>query len=183
MSGDRYKIEDQQGIYFCTFTIVHWVDVFTRQEYRDIVVDSLNYCIEKKGLEVYSWVIMSNHIHLVAKTNSPYQFSDFLRDFKKFTSKAIVESIKTIPESRREWLLNKFDFEATKAGRKEGFKVWKDGNHAIEIDSRIDIWEKINYIHENPLKAGLVDDVSAYVYSSARDYIENSGLVRVKVIE
>ena len=183
MSGDRYLIADQHATYFCTFTVVHWVDVFTRRDYRDIIVDSLNYCSKEKGLVVYSWVVMPNHVHLVARTREPFQFSAFLRDFKKFTSKAIIECIISIPESRREWLLNKFAFEGSRAGRKDGYKVWKDGSHAIEIDNSIDIWEKIYYTHDNPVKAGWVDNAEDYVYSSARDYSNAKGLVKVSVIE
>ena len=58
-----YKITDQSAVYFCTFTIVQWADIFTRQVYRDIVVDAFNFCVEQKGLEVHAYVFMSNHIH------------------------------------------------------------------------------------------------------------------------
>jgi len=61
----KYKIGDQNAIYFVTFAAVYWIDVFTRILYKDIVVESLNYCIENKGLKVYAWVIMSNHLHLI----------------------------------------------------------------------------------------------------------------------
>ena len=87
MSGDKYFISDQNATYFLTCTVIHWIDVFTRLEYRYIVVDSLNYCIEHKGLEINAWVIMSNHIHLVASAKDGYRMSDLLRDFKKHTSK------------------------------------------------------------------------------------------------
>ena len=66
MSGDRYFINDQHSRYFLTPTVIHWIDLFTRKEYRDVLVDSLKYCQATKGLEIYAWVIMSNHIHLVA---------------------------------------------------------------------------------------------------------------------
>ena len=93
MAGDRYFIKDQYTTYFLTCTVIRWIDVFTSKRYKDITVDSLNYCIQHKGLELYAWVIMSNHIHLVAKVNPPLGMSGFLRDFKKFTSKKIVEAI------------------------------------------------------------------------------------------
>jgi REP element-mobilizing transposase RayT len=66
MSGDRYFINDQHSRYFLTLTVIHWIDLFTRKEYRDVLVDSLKYCQATKGLEIYAWVIMSDHIHLVA---------------------------------------------------------------------------------------------------------------------
>ncbi|QCK17088.1 REP-associated tyrosine transposase [Mangrovivirga cuniculi] len=182
MSGDRYVIDNQNGIYFCTMTVVDWIDVFTRREYRDIIIESLQYCISNKGLELYSWVIMSNHIHIIASVTTPYKFSDFLRDFKKFTSKEIIKEIDRINESRREWLLDRFNFQARKTQRAKKYKVWKDSNHCIEIDSTIDIWEKIHYIHENPLRNGLVDVPEDYRYSSARDYTKSKGLLDVIVI-
>lgn len=116
MSGDRYLISDQQARYFLTMTVIQWIDVFSRREYRDILVDSLNYCIKAKGVDIYAWVIMSNHVHLVVGCRAPHRLSDFLRDLKKFTSKRIVEKITEIPESRRDWLLDKFSFEARRSG-------------------------------------------------------------------
>jgi putative transposase len=183
MSGDRYKISDQHARYFLTLTIIHWIDVFTRSDYKDIVVNSLNYCVEAKGLDIYAWVIMSNHVHLVAGCRPPNKMSDFLRDFKKYTSKRILEAIQEINESRRDWLLDKFSFEARRTGRAADFKLWMDGNHAVDMDNNdIDIMEKINYIHENPVRARIVDNPEDYVYSSAIDYFgKRRGLVKVIV--
>ena len=67
MSGDRYEIQDQFGYYFLTLTVVYWIDIFSRSQYRDVIVDSLNYCVKEKHLELNAWVIMSNHVHLVAR--------------------------------------------------------------------------------------------------------------------
>ena len=171
MSGDKYKIEDQHARYFLTLTVVHWIDLFSRREYKDILVESLNHCIQNKGLEIYAWVIMTNHMHMVAACNEPHRMSDFLRDYKKYTSKKIVDAICEIPESRRDWLLDKFSFEAKRTGRAKDYKVWKDANHAIDLDNNgIDVIEKIDYIHENPVKAGIVRNPEDYVYSSAIDY-------------
>lgn len=122
MSGDKYFITDQHATYFLTFTVVEWVDVFTRKDYKQIIVDSLNYCIEHKSLECYAWVLMSNHLHLLARANAPGRISDIIRDFKKFTSKKIIETIETIGESRKEWLLHKFEHAAHSTGRAEHYK-------------------------------------------------------------
>ncbi len=73
MSGDKYRIADQEQLYFLTFTIVHWIDVFTRKEQKLIITDALNYCIENKGLEVFAWVLMSNHLHLIARATKGYE--------------------------------------------------------------------------------------------------------------
>ncbi|MEQ8478985.1 transposase [Fulvivirga sp.] len=146
MSGDRYKIQDQQACYFITMTVVYWIDVFSRKEYRDIIVDSLNYCTDQKGLKLYAWVVMSNHVHIVGQVESELGMSGFLRDFKKYTSKRIIEAIVEISESRRDWLVDKFSFEAKRTGRAENYKLWKDDNHAIDM-SDINLVNKIDYIH------------------------------------
>ena len=126
MSGDQYNIQDQYGYYFLTMTVVYWVDVFTRAEYRDVIVDSLNHCIEHKNLELNAWVVMSNHVHLVGRVNGGQGMSAFLRDFKKYTSKRILELIEELPESRRDWLLDKLSWEARRTKRAENYKLWKD---------------------------------------------------------
>lgn len=93
MSSENYLIKDQNATYFLTFTIVEWVDVFTRKEYKIVVAYSLNYCVENKGLEIFAWCLMSNHLHLVCRAKAGYILSDIVRDFKKFTAKAILEKI------------------------------------------------------------------------------------------
>lgn len=183
MSGDQYRIKDQHACHFLTLTVIHWIDIFTRVEYKDIIVDSLNHCIKAKGLELYAWVIMTNHIHLLARTNPPHRMSDFLRDFKKFTSKKIIEEMAQVHESRREWLLDKFSFEARRTGRAMYYKLWKDDNHALDLDNHaIDIIQKIDYLHENPVRAGWVEYPDHYLYGSARDYSGSQGLVPIVVI-
>ena len=179
MSGDRYKIGDQHAIYFLTLTIVDWIDLFTRKEYCFIVVDSLNYCIKEKGLEVFSYVIMSSHVHLICRVNEPYNLSDVLRDLKKFTSKEFIKTMQRIGESRREWLLSIFSFEAKRIGRARNYKIWRDDNHAIEIGGYIPIEQKVNYIHNNPVKAMIVEKAVDYIFSSAGDYADVRGYVDV----
>ena len=181
MSGDRYYIGDQHGTYFLTCTIVYWIDLFTRKEYKDILVNSLNHCVEQKGLKVHAWVLMSNHLHIICRTEAPHKMSDFLRDFKKFTSKAFAAAIQELPESRKEWLLDKFAFEARRTRRAEYYKIWKDDNHAIDM-RRVDVWQKVNYIHENPVRSGCVEFPEQYLYSSARDYAGLKGLVKLEML-
>ena len=183
MSGDRYIIEDQQATYFLTLTIANWIDLFTRKEYRDVIVESLNYCTREKGLVLNAWVIMSNHIHLVGRVTSEIGMSGFLRDFKKHTSKKFVKLITELHESRRDWLLDKFMFEAKRTRRAKFHKVWMDTNHAIDLSNNsIDIMNKINYIHMNPVSGGWVEYPDAYIYSSAIDYAGGKGLIKLEVV-
>ena len=92
MSG-KYKIRDQSRLYFVTFAVIEWIDVFTRQEYRDLLLDSLRYCQKEKGLEIYAWCIMSNHIHLIVGKEKESKIEEIVLDFKKFTSVKICRAI------------------------------------------------------------------------------------------
>ena len=100
------SITDKNAIYFITATVVNWIDIFSRPIYKYIIIDSLKHCQKEKGLEIYAWVIMTNHIHLIVSAKPNFNLSNILRDFKKFTSKAIIESIQLENESRRDWMLN-----------------------------------------------------------------------------
>lgn len=101
---------------------------------------------------------------MVGRIDTALGMSSFLRDFKKYTSKQITAAIKEIPESRREWLLDKFSYEARRTGRAKYYKVWKDSNHAIDL-TNIDMMGKVDYVHENPVKAGIVEEPEHYLYS------------------
>ena len=165
--GFAYKITDQQGIYFITATVEQWVDVFTRNEYKNIVINSLKHCQEKKDLCIYGWVIMTNHLHMIVSSKPGFDLSDTLRDFKKYTSKQIVNAIANNPkESRKSWLLWLLK-------DKEDIKFWQPGNHPEEIRSLDFFNQKLHYIHMNPVRAGIVDKEEEYLYSSARDYYNN----------
>lgn len=179
--GFKYKIYDQSKAYFLTMTVVEWVDIFSRKSYRDIIIDSLKYCQKNKGLVIFAYVIMSNHIHLLINAEKE-NLSDIIRDFKKFTSKKIIKVIQTEPESRRKWMLNLFSFEASKHSRNENFQFWIQENHPVEIFSQKFIVEKVNYIHNNPVKAGIVEKPEDYLYSSARNYADMKGLLDVVVL-
>ncbi|WP_461491307.1 transposase [Pontibacter sp. HJ8] len=121
------------GLYFLTMTVVDWVDIFTRPVYKHIIVDALKFCQEKKGLKLYAWVLMSNHMHLIAAAEEDRNLSDILRDFKQFTSRKIVAIIQEEPESRRQWLLHRFEFNAHLSTNVRHYKVWQDGNEAKEL--------------------------------------------------
>lgn len=167
-----FHIADQNAVYYLTITVREWVDVFTRKRYRDIVIESLQHCIEKKGLSLYAYVIMSNHIHMIARANEGYELSNIIRDFKRHTSKQILKSIKEEPESRREWMLSIF---AIGEGMHE---FWERDNHPFVLYSNEMIKQKLNYIHQNPVKAGLVRSAEEYVYSSASNFASLDVLIQ-----
>ena len=134
------------------------------------MLDSIRHCQKEKGLLVHAWCIMSNHLHLVisAKNND---LSDILRDFKKFTSKKIISTIETNQyESRTEWMLRIFREEGEQNIRNKTYQFWRQDNQPQELYSAAFIFQKINYIHNNPVEAGIADKPEEYLYSSARDY-------------
>ncbi|MBL7971800.1 MAG: transposase [Prolixibacteraceae bacterium] len=164
MTAENYFIKDQNAVYYLTFTIVDWVDVFTREAYKAVIADSLNYCIGHKGLEVFAWCLMSNHLHLVCRATT------------------ILDKMKTEPESRRDWMLYRFEFAGKFDHRISKYRFWEDTNHAIQLDSTSLIEQKMNYTHDNRVRAMIVGRQEDYLYSSARDYAGEKGLVNVQTI-
>jgi len=118
------------------------VDIFTRPHYKHTIVDSLEYCQQQKGLELYAWCLISNHLHLIASAKESCNLSNILRDFKKFTSKKIVATMLEINESRRDWMLNCFEYAGRYNRKIKNFKFWQDGNEAKEIHSNAFLEQK-----------------------------------------
>ena len=184
MSTGGYKIIDQGGMYYVSFAVVAWVDVFTRRDYRDIVIESLQHCQQEKGLVIYGWCIMSNHAHLIisAKENN---VSDVLGGFKKFTSKQITKAIIEHPgESRKEWMLRIFKEAGDKNSRNVNYQFWQQDNQPKIIYTPEFAAQKLEYIHNNPVEAGLVEKAEEYIYSSARDYYygKKCGLIKIEFL-
>ena len=170
MSKGGYKIFDQGGMYFVSFAVVNWVDVFTRKEYRDIVIESLQHCREEQGLVIYAWCVMSNHVHLIISA-SENNVSDVLGNFKKFTGKKIITAIQTnATESRKEWMLSIFKQAGESNSRNSMYQFWNQDNQPKIIYTPEFARQKLEYIHNNPVDAGIVEKAEEYIYSSARDY-------------
>ncbi len=126
---------------------------------------------------LYAYVIMSNHIHMILQSENA-QLSDLIRDFKKFTATRILDLVKNSPESRREWMLERFKKATLSHSRNKNYQVWQYGNHAEEIYTEKFLWSKMDYIHLNPVKAGLVAKASDYIYSSASNYVHGKGILK-----
>lgn len=182
--NEGYKISNAEGMYFVTFTVVGWIDIFTRQVYKDVIIDSLKYCQKEKGLILHAYVIMSNHLHLIISASNGYMLSDIIRDFKKYTAKAIIKLIKAEPESRRSWMLQQFKQYAGQHSRNKTYQFWQhDNNHYVELESNNFTQQKLDYIHQNPVKAGIVYRAEDYVYSSASNYAGIDAIIDVEFIE
>ena len=176
-----YKFHDPLGTYFITFATVGWVDVFTRRAYKDIVVDSLRFCQERKGLLLYAWVIMSNHVHLIAAAADGHALPDILRDLKKYTAGRILKTIaESGIESRKEWMLPIFAQAGAANSNNVHFQFWRQDNHPIQLITPSIFEQKLNYLHNNPVTEGYVEMAEEYVYSSAPAIAGKPGLLSLE---
>ena len=179
-----HKIINQNATHYLTFTVVGWIDVFTRDDYRKIIIDSLIFCQKEKGLCINAYVIMSNHVHLISHVKEPFLLSDVIRDFKKYTSKAILDMIlMSEKESRKEWMIRLFKYYAKYNKNNKDYQFWQQDNKPIELESPKWIIQKLNYIHLNPVRNGIVLEAEDYAYSSARTYAGGSGYLEIEKIE
>jgi len=182
--SEKYKVHDQDSPYFVTFAVESWVDVFRRHLYKDIVLDSLRFCQKEKGLIIYAWCLMTNHIHLIVGRNGTETIGSIIRDMKKYTAVHLCRAIANNPsESRKVWMLNIFAHAASNSRKHQKYKFWEDDYHPVELYSSKVMDQKVDYVHENPVKEGVVDKPEDYIYSSARDYCGMNGLLKVEYLD
>jgi len=133
-------------------------------------------------MQLNAGIIMTNHVHLIMSAKKDFIISNILRDLKKYTSKQIVQAIKENPkESRREWMIYMFERAGKRNSNNKDFQFWQQGNHPIELSTPAMLNQKLDYLHENPVKAGIVYEPQEYVYSSAIDYYTTrKGLIEIE---
>ncbi|WP_319800359.1 MULTISPECIES: transposase [unclassified Flavobacterium] len=130
--------------------------VFIRNEYKEIFLENVRSCQKNKGLEIHAWCIMSSHVHLVFRSINGQKPELLIGDLKRFTSRVILLAIKENPkESRREFLLDFFLKEGLQSSNVKQYQFWRHDNKPIELWSNHMINQKINYVHQNPVEAGL----------------------------
>jgi putative transposase len=180
----KYKFRDQSKLFFVSFSIVYWIDLFVRNEYKDILLDSLRYCQANKGLDLYAWVIMTSHVHLIIGSHGD-PLENIMRDMKRHTSQQLKAAIKNHPkESRREWMLWLMERAGKKNSNNKEFQLWQQDNHPIQLFTPAIAHQKLNYLHMNPVKAGFVQAPEDYKYSSAIDYYtDRKGLIDIQKID
>lgn len=181
---EGYAIRDQFATYFLTLTVCGWMDLFSRKVYKDIVIDAFKYAQNQNQLILYAYVIMSNHIHMIAAANERQNkgLSDIIRDFKKFTHHEIIPVIESETESRREWMLHQISYYGKVNPKNESRQIWTNNNHPEECYSRDFLNTKLLYTHENPVRAGIVKNAEDYIYSSASNYAGLGGVIDVVFI-
>lgn len=177
--SSKYVIRDHQAPHFINFATVEWVDALSRPVYKDIVIDSIKHCQDNKGLMLYAYVIMNNHIHLIVSAKEGYNLSDILRDMKKHTSKKLLECIiENNQESRKRWMLWLFESAGKRNSNNKNYQFWQQDNRPIELSTAAMVDQRLNYIHQNPVKERIVNEPEHYVYSSVIDYVGGRGLIK-----
>ncbi len=175
----KYKFHNKSGLYFVSFATINWIDVFTREIYFNVLAESINYCRKEKSMELYCYCFMPSHVHFIFRSSSD-QPSELLRDFKRHTSKKVIETIKNNPqESRKEWLLWMFERAGNKNATTNKYQFWQHHNKPIELWSENVIKQKIDYIHNNPVEAGFVTDPVDWKYSSARNFQGDDTILKI----
>ena len=170
-----YKIINKTGLkHFVTFTVINWIDIFTKPIYFEILIDSLKFYQKSKGLVIYGYVIMTNHLHLIiANSIEIFPLIDIIRDYKKYTARQIFNELQNDNRIYLEELLREFRNDK----RNKKFQLWQRDNHPIFIESEKFFMQKLNYIHNNPVRKSYVDKQEDWLYSSAKNYFNDDHLI------
>jgi putative transposase len=173
MTRDRYQILEPDKPHFLTCTIVAWLPIFNRPETVKIILDSWRFLQQSNRLVIYGYVILENHLHLVA--SSPHLAKE-LGDFKSFTARSILDYLK---QSRASTLLQELQFFKLRHKKDARYQLWQEGSHPVAIQNHEMMHQKLEYTHNNPVRRGYVDDPTHWRYSSARNYAGKEGLLEV----
>jgi REP element-mobilizing transposase RayT len=160
----RYRVHHPDGAHFVTCTIVEWLPVFTSSPCCDIVVKSLEHCREHKGLRIYAWVILDTHCHAILAAPD---LAAVLRDLKSFTAREIIGQLRA---EGREWLLNQLRHYRD-AQKPNTYQVWQEGSHPQAIMDDRTMEQKLEYLHNNPVKRGWITAPEHWCYSSAHEWL------------
>lgn len=173
----KYKFGDNDKLYFISFAVVYWIDLFVRNEYREIVLESWRFCQREKDLEIYGWCIMTSHVHMIIGSKGR-ALDKVVGETKSYTSRSLRKAISQNPvESRREWILWMMGRAGTENGNNNDWQLWQQHNQPLEILNTAMFYQKLEYIHMNPVEAGFVEKAEEYMYSSARDFCGKKGLI------
>ncbi len=174
MGRTRYKIHEPTHPHFVTCTILHWIPIFTRKESVQIIIDCIKFLQEKDNLKVYAYVILENHLHMVVSSDD---LEKTMHSFKKYTAKQILDMLK---KANVKTILEQLIFYKKANHKEKTYQVWEEGFQPKLIQDNKTMIQKIDYIHNNPVKRGYVDEAKHWRYSSARDYEEMKGLIDIE---
>lgn len=164
MGKTRFKFKEEPYPYFITCTVVNGISLFAYQDISKIIIKSIKHLQNKEKIEVYAYVIMHNHIHMIIESD---QLPDKMRKFKSYTARSIIDYLK---EYNRRYFLSELKAYKHSRHKDSEYQVWQDGVHPKQISNAIMMKQKIKYIHYNPIKAGFIKLAEHWKYSSARNY-------------
>jgi putative transposase len=173
MPRSRYRIYDTHYPHFVTCTIVNWLPLFGSPPIAQIVLDSWRFLQENQRIELYAYVIMEDHVHLIAAADD---LAKEIGDFKSFTARQIVDWLQDRGASQ---VLDQLACLKLAHKTDRQFQVWQEGSHPEMIQGEAMMRQKAEYIHNNPVKRGYVDEPIHWRYSSARNYAGLTGLLEV----
>ncbi len=173
MGRSRYQILEPDSPHFLTCTLINWIPLFTRPATVQIVLDAFVHLQQSEGLKLYGYVILENHLHCIAQSK---HLAKQMSSFKSYTAKMIIRYLEA---QRADRLLKQLAYckKAHKVDRQH--QVWEEGLHPQWLQNEAMVRQKLDYIHQNPVKRGYVDEASHWRYSSARNYESDEGLIEV----
>ncbi len=174
MGRSRYKVYEPTHPHFITLTVLHWIPLFTNTKSVDILLDCFMYLQKNDNLKIYSYVILENHLHLVASSD------DIAKTIKKFKSYTAKKLLKLLQEENIKTILEQLAFYKKAHKKTTTYQVWQEGMQPKLIQDEKTMIQKIEYIHNNPVKRGYVDEAKHWRYSSARDYDDEKGLLDIE---
>jgi putative transposase len=164
----RYRVQEADRAHFITSTVINWIPIFTTPACCEILVQSLEYCRAHKELHVHAWVIMENHFHAIVAAP---RLSAVIADWKKFTAQALIQQIE---REKRTWLLDLLRREKARYKAASRYQLWQEGVHPQAIHDDAMMLQKIEYIHQNPVRRGWVASPEHWRYSSAHEWLEGT---------
>jgi putative transposase len=175
MGRSRFKIFENSSPYFITSTIIEWMPLFSIPKIAGIIIDTLNFMIKNDRIEIFGYVIMENHIHLIVQSEN---LNKEIADFKSFTARKTIDYLK---EYHYVDMLKKLEFFKLSQRTDRNYQVWQEGVHPEQIINRKIMIEKLEYIHNNPLRRGYIDEAVHWRYSSARNYGGFKGVIEINM--
>ncbi len=173
MGRSRYRIYENRSPHFLTCTIINWIPVFTRPDTAQIILDSLAFLQRERELRLYGYVILENHMHWIADADDlPHE----IHSFKSYTAKMLVRYFEAHDATR---MLDQFAFYKKHHKVDREHQIWEEGTHPQLLQNQEMLVQKLEYIHNNPVKRGYVDEPTYWRYSSARNYAGLPGLIEV----
>jgi putative transposase len=166
----RYRILEHDFAHFISGTIVAWLPIFTTAERCDTLVQAFKYCRQHKALKVYAWVILDTHFHAILAAPD---LARVLADLKRHTARRVIELLE---KERCTWLLRELHHQRAPHKTGSQYQLWQEGSHPQAIMGDTMMLQKLEYVHNNPVKRGLVASQEHWRYSSAHECLAGATL-------